>query len=127
MSEQLKRCPFCGAPGQIGRSGERGMVHVGCMEDDPDICLYHPMIITTEGDIPNAIAAWNRRAASGPAALQGVPVDVANTLRMALLSARIDYSPIGKSKDNRAIDNALIWLDAQAQEEEGDGGKWQAG
>jgi len=56
MTEALKSCPFCGAPGGVFGSGVRG-VYIACEGSD---CAVDPAT-KYFNTLDEAIAAWNRR------------------------------------------------------------------
>lgn len=58
MSDELKKCPFCGGNASLTRS-TLGMFTVDCCNEG---CLVGPLVYDKD---EIAIAAWNRRAAPG--------------------------------------------------------------
>lgn len=72
MSDELKPCPFCGAPAELEQCDTEGPREfrwtVGCHDDE---CIGYQSLTTYDRQI-TAVAAWNRRAAAPEPPAPGV-------------------------------------------------------
>ena len=121
MAEELKPCPFCGAPGEIehGSDHHGAWFNLGCSRHwghvcDPDhsnTCIAGRVFYTeTEVSEAEAIAAWNTRAAAAMSDLIAGDAGLYDTPSARITGDKDRENPVEGARHKPAVTQADVEL-----------------